>query len=230
MKSNTPSLLVSFALALLLFACQQNPITEAVDSAPSPSSESPAAVSPKQASSKYLPKAELVAYPDQAPIIQLGKDFREPFDEIEFDRVIAYDYNDTMRPFRSIWDAERAAFAPTILQQKALSEAEVQTVIELLTSPKTYGEGTAACFDPRLAIIFYQGQEKTLVVDICLDCNYLQSSVAIPAQTRYVKDLGDGLSYPLKGFSRSAQKQIIELGKVLDFYYGSVDPERLNTF
>lgn len=180
--------------------------------------------------SSYLSAKALADFPRQAATVANTARPESPFDSIVFDRVVAYDYNDNRRPFRSIWDAEARRFVGTVLQQKALDADQTQQLINLLTSPASYGHGTAACFDPRLAFIFYKEEEKVMVVDICLDCNYLQSSIKIPAQWEKMKDLGEGFSYPLKGFSKTAQQAIVALCKSLDFYYGGIDAEALRIF
>ncbi len=225
------SLFTSIAfLALASCTPQSSPsqTESSSDIPPASELETPEVASAK--TSSYLTAQELTEFPLQTPTISVNGRHPSPFDSIAFDRVIAYDYNDTMRPRLRIWDREGQRWAGTVMKQKALTANQAQSVIDLLTTPSTYGHGTASCFDPRLALIFYQGQKKVLVIDICLDCNYLESSVKLPAQYEKKRDLGEGQYYPLRGFSKAAQQAIVNLGKELDFYYGTVDADRLATF
>ena len=88
----------------------------------------------------------------------------------------------------------------------------------------TYGEVTAACFEPKLGIVFFKDMEVQFVVDICLDCNYLKSTIQIPATNFKKMHFESGGSYGLKGFSNKGIEGIVEFSKEIDFRYKDFKP------
>jgi hypothetical protein len=71
-----------------------------------------------------------------------------------------------------------------------------------LCNKSTYGGDVAACFDPHLGIVFYKASKPSAYVSICLDCNYLVSSIKIPGQA---------------GFSDDGIKKIMDFERELKF-------------
>ena len=201
-------------------------------SAPAASSEQTVApiegVTPVQTTpvtSQYLKPAQLRSYVAQASPIAVNTSLQAPFDSLIFDRVVAYDFNEQRRPNRTALELDNQRYAADISQQRALNSDQVEQLLNLLTIPHSYGGITAACFDPRMAIVFYQGTAAKLVIDICLDCNFLRSSIEIPASVANTRPLDDGTSYPLRGFSSAARKEVITLAAALDLFYGQLGPE-----
>lgn len=90
----------------------------------------------------------------------------------------------------------------------------------LLTDTNTFKGGTAACFSPRHALVFYDNRDRIILqIDICFQCNYM---TATDWQQNYSRELGSeiiGQVYDLQsltGFSRTGYF------KLKDFFCGSL--------
>ena len=94
-----------------------------------------------------------------------------------------------------------------------------KTLIDYLTSKSTYGEATAACFQPHFALVFYKDNKIINQINVCLDCNYLISDIAIPAETHKKVNAGTKEEYAITGFTDKGKKAIIDLCKELIFTY-----------
>lgn len=148
------------------------------------------------------------------------KKYAAPFDKLEFDKVIAYDYEGNEEGFNSV--IKNGNFLPIIEKQHALSEIQIDYLINgVLTSNTTYGETTAACFNPHLGVVFFKGLKPVMVIDICLDCNYLISDIEIPAAEYNKFKFENGEEYAARGFSNQGKHKIVKLAKQLDFYYSN---------
>jgi hypothetical protein len=160
----------------------------------------------------YIRMDSLIQYIEQADSFKITYGLNKPFDKLVFNKVIAYDFSGSEEPYPSVFD-KNGYFIPIIEKQKALSKTQAENVIRFLTDKKTYGGGEAACFQPHLGIVFYNGKKPVFTVDICLDCNYLLSTEVIPSEE------ANGNA---RGFSNSGKRKIKELGKELGFYYGTI--------
>ena len=58
-------------------------------------------------------------------------------------------------------------------------------------------------------------------INVCLDCNYLITDIAIPAETHKRVNEGTDTEYALNGFTESGKKAITDLCKELNFTYGT---------
>lgn len=57
-------------------------------------------------------------------------------------------------------------------KEVTLSNTQLATFLRLIQNKKSYGAGTAACFDPKLAITFYDHDGIPMeYIAICLSCN-----------------------------------------------------------
>ena len=212
-------LLPLFALFLIISSCTapasttESGNTEVVQA----DSVAPAATPPRSRRTKAV-----VTYAEEAPSVSLPDELFPPFDTIEFDRVVAFDFNKVRRPFVSVLDLPAQRYAGDIEAHQALDEQQVGQLLTALSRSDSYGGGRAACFDPRMGFVFYQGSVAKMVVDICLDCNFLRSCIEIPATINY-KDSEGGR--PL-GFSTLGRERIIKLAKALELHYGQLGPEK----
>ena len=171
----------------------------------------------------YLSQAQLTEYVLQSKTIEITSAYTYPFDTLQFDKVIAYDFDGSEQPYPSVINQRNGKFVPVISRQQELKAEQIDFLIDFLTDNSTYGEPTAACFYPHLGIVFYQGNERKYVVDICLDCNYLRSTTEIPATQHKKMKFDDGTSYGLQGFSGKGKEKIIQLSKRLGLAYGAVE-------
>jgi hypothetical protein len=137
-----------------------------------------------------------------------------PFNSLEHNRVVAYEYQgEGGLQIEACLKNEKEKISNTI----ELTEAQVEELEVILTSDTSYGTTTASCFDPHFAIVYYSGNKILASVSICLDCNYLMSSLDIPATTKESIKVNDDYSYPAKGFSPTARKGIHGFCKQIGF-------------
>ena len=146
------------------------------------------------------------------PFAQVGQS--NPFAELIYDKVVAYEYQgEGGLEIEACLKDEKEKISNTI----ELNNLQVEELEEILTSDKSYGTTTAACFDPHMAIVYYSDDKILASVSICLDCNYLVSTLDIPAtKMKYIK-VNDEYSYPAKGFSPEARKGIHNFCKQIGF-------------
>lgn len=176
--------------------------------------------------SPYLKYSSLIDFIEETPELDIKSDFPEPFNSFQFDKVVAYDFEGRNERIPSVLDSN-GTFVGVITKQEALSSTQVEKFINLVTKTKTYGEVTAACFDPGWAVVFFYEQKVKFVVDICLDCNFLESTQVIPASQHHKEKMQDGSFFIRHGFSKNGRNSIKALAKELDMKYGDEEPSYL---
>lgn len=119
------------------------------------------------------------------------------FASLAYDKAVAYNY-DGEGEVEII--NNKGKLAPKIKKQINLTRPQVIKLTNIFCSKSTYGGGIAACFDPHFAIVFYKGNRPKAYVSVCLDCNYLLSSIKIPG-------------YEGSGFSDRGAKNIFDFEK-----------------
>ena len=176
----------------------------------------------KDSTKVYLSEKQLLDFIKKTEPFEIKEKLNPPFNTFKFNKVIAYDYEGVEEPYGSVFDINHK-FIDIIESQKELTKSQTLDLINFLTNTKTYGGSTAACFNPHLGFVFFQNNNPVFHMDICLDCNYLISSQEIPAQKfKKVRD-GNGTEvYSLIGFSNYGKDKIMNLGKQLNLYYGSI--------
>ncbi len=148
----------------------------------------------------------------QIPFMLVGQS--NPFNSLEYDKVMAYEYQgEGGLQIEACLKDDNEKISNTI----ELTNSQVEELEAILTSDKSYGTTTASCFDPHLAIVYYSNNKIVASVSICLDCNYLISSLDIPATTKKQIKVNDDYSYPAKGFSPLARKGIHGFCKQIGF-------------
>jgi hypothetical protein len=150
--------------------------------------------------------------------------FPTPFDTLRFNKVIAYEFDGRMEHGETVFDIERGWFHETIESQLELSSEDIMTLTTILTNDATYGESIMACFEPKLGFIFYQDQKPNAVIDICLDCNYLKSSIPFPETNYPIITFESGGERPEIGFTTKAVAEIVAFCADLNLNYGSFKP------
>lgn len=146
----------------------------------------------------------------------------QPFDKLGYDKIIAYDFAGSEEPYFSVINSQ-GKFVPVVLGQQFLSQVQADKILSTLASKLTYGEATAACFQPHFALVLYKNNKMTNQISICLDCNYLISDLVIPAETHKKVNEGTKNEYAITGFTEKGKKAIIDLCKELNFTYGQED-------
>lgn len=168
--------------------------------------------------SVYLTNNKLKTYLSSALKVKPNLACQAPFKDLHYDKVIAYDYEGSMEAYVQVVEVQ--GFSPVITKQQFLNQEQVNGLTQLLSAPSSYGETTAACFEPHLGIVFYQSDTMVLQLNICLDCNRITSTLPIPATQTVLVNEGEALEYAREGFSESAVSEIVSLFKALDFSYG----------
>lgn len=159
-------------------------------------------------------RAEL--FPKKAKEINVNKKANRPFNKLDYNKVIAYDYEGGKgKGVVNIISNDK--LAPTVRQQKELTQEQIDYVTNFLGDNSTYGSGIASCFDPHLGLVFYKDSKIVAHISICLECNHLSSSVKIPAEEVRKIKIGDDYEYPAKGFSKSGRRKINFLCRQLNF-------------
>ncbi len=171
---------------------------------------------PKQdtvATVKELATALLLS---QSKEIRASKMANRPFNKLDYNKVIAYDYQGGKGEgvISIITDGK---LAPTVTQKKELTHKQIDGLTNYLGASTTYGGNKAFCFDPHLGIVFYKYSKVVAYLNICLECNYLSSSVKIPATEVKKIKIGDDYEYPAEGFSKLGRQKINSLCKQLNF-------------
>jgi hypothetical protein len=121
------------------------------------------------------------------------------FAAVDYDKVVAYSY-DGEAGIEIIDD--KGKLAKKIKKQVRLTKTQTTRLTNTLCDRSIYGGDIAACFDPHFGIVFYKINKPIAYISICLDCNYLISSIKIP---------GEG------GFSNDGIKKIVAFEKELNF-------------
>ena len=168
---------------------------------------------------KVLKERELFNYIISANTVKPNSRIGEPFDKLEYDKLIAYDFAGSEEPYPAVID-RNGKFVPVVLGQHFLTQGQADKILSILTDKSTYGEATAACFQPQFALVFYKDNKMINQINVCLGCNYLISDIAIPAETHKKVNVGEKDEYPITGFTDKGKKDIVDLCKELNFSYG----------
>lgn len=212
---------VLWLLLFLVFSCRTNTKNPKI----SIRNDSPAAridTSTKR-ERKYLKETDLLAYIGTAGTVKPKRSIGAPFDTLDYDKLIAYDFEGNEEPYGSIVDKKKK-FVPVVLRQQYLKQKQTDQILALLSRKSTYGESSAFCFEPHFALLFFKDSKIVNKIDVCLGCNYLIADMKIPAENTHKAKNGD--YYILQGFSISGRKGIIDLCKELNFYYANTKVSR----
>lgn len=172
----------------------------------------------------YLKLTTLMDYVISAKTIVPNVKNGQPFDKLQYDKVIAYDYEGSEEPYPAVID-NKGRFVPVVLAQQYLTQEQADQILSTLAKKSTYGEGTAACFQPHFALVFYKDNKMMHQINVCLDCNYQITDLEIPAETHKIVNKGKEDEFALTGYSISGKKAIIDLCKELHFTYGQLEIE-----
>lgn len=171
---------------------------------------------------KGLKENELINYVKSAPIIKSNKNNGIPFDNLDYDKIIAYDFQGDEEMYNDIID-KKGKFIPIIEKQQFLTQKQADKILSVLTKKSSYGESSAACFNPHLGLVFFKNNRKVNQISICLDCNNSTSEIAIPARTHKIFNKGTDSEYSFTGYTPKGKSAVIDLCKELKFYYKSAE-------
>lgn len=166
---------------------------------------------------KTISEKALNEYIISAKTVKPNSKNGSPFDKLDYDKVIAYDFEGDEEGYLNVIDRE-GRFVPVVLGQKFLTQEQTDKILSALTSKSTYGEAKAACFFPHFALVFYKKNKMINQISICLTCNNLHTDLEIPTITYKVRE--NIKTFAIKGFTEIGKKAIRDLCKELDFTYG----------
>ena len=132
---------------------------------------------------------------------------KNPFLNLKFDKVVFYDFEDIGEKGSLIVD-NNGKYVQTILKQVQLDTTTIKKLNFKLGDKKSYGNGTAACFDPHCGFVHFLKGKPIGQITICLGCNRLYSNIDIPAQKQGQQGKGKDAYYILDGLSKSFRKYI----------------------
>lgn len=93
-----------------------------------------------------------------------------------------------------VGECNACEFKNRISRGTEISKDDFRELIELLENPDSYSNSTAACFDPKIAIVGYDEEGvPTEYMSICLNCNNFRSSPGKVA-IEYKDDFSKGFS------------------------------------
>lgn len=145
-----------------------------------------------------------------------------PFLTLKYDKVIAYDYEGIGDSSNGgLIVSENGRFHESIKKTTELTSLQIHNFVNYIGDKSTYGNTTAFCFEPHLGIVFYKNKKIVAHLSICLDCNYLISSIEIPATSYKKIKIGDDYEYDAEGFSKLGRKQLNQLCNELNFSHCS---------
>jgi hypothetical protein len=152
-----------------------------------------------------------------------------PFDKLEYDKAIAYDYNGEANHLIVTDEGELIKIDGRhgeIFAQKVLSKKQVVTLHRITGDTSSYGGIGAACFDPHLGIVYYFKEKIVGHISICLACNYLESSMEIPASNFKIYYLADdSTELTAYGFNKAGSMKLSNFCQSLGFDHCGVNPE-----
>lgn len=97
-----------------------------------------------------------------------------------------------------------------LIKRATLNSRAIRRVMNILNDPSTYVYGPVSCYNPRVAIVFFDSSEMIVgYILICMDCDKIRSDPEIPANYNHrVIDSTTGEELYRLDFSTSAKKMI----------------------
>jgi len=169
-----------------------------------------------------LSRRELMDYVKSSPTIKPNQSNGIPFSTLDYDKIIAYDFKGDEEMYDAPID-KQGNFIPIIEKQQFLSQEQADKILNALAKKSSYGEASAACFNPHLGLVFFKDNKKINQISICLDCNDSTSEIDIPARRHRVFNKGTDEEYSFTGFTPKGKAAIIALCRAVNFYYKSAD-------
>lgn len=150
----------------------------------------------------------------QSQPIKQTKKYTNPFDTLRYDKAIAYDY-DGYPNLQIVANGQLLPVKKRIFKEKELTKQQVKRLNKIVGDKKSYGQTTAACFDPHFGVVYYNKNKIVGHVSVCLACNFLKSTPDIPATHAHASDLCNEC-YAF-GFTKPARKSISKFVRELQF-------------
>ena len=143
---------------------------------------------------------------------------QNPYAVLSYDSLVIYDFEwrSPEGKFRSIIDKE-GNLPPTVRKAVTLSKQEATELSRRIGTKESYGQMTAACFDPHFGMVYYEGGKVKEYITICMACNYPEPSIPLPV--RYLGDTDEEIeaNYSKMGFSKSFRAYLFDMKRKYGF-------------
>ncbi|MET0299013.1 MAG: hypothetical protein ABW036_04600 [Flavitalea sp.] len=133
-----------------------------------------------------------------------------PFFKLRYDKVVFYDFESIGVKGAQIFDS-KGHVLQKIIKQVDLKSQTVSTLNTRLGDRKSFGAGTAFCFDPHCGFVYFYKGKIVAQILVCLECNRLSSNIDIPAQKQGKQGSGIDAHYLAEGLSKSFRKYLNQL-------------------
>lgn len=174
-------------------------------------------------------------YYEESPKVVPNKNCAADLNSLTYDKVIAYDFYGQHEQFPIFRNNtfDLINYNNNVSAQRTLNQSQVNYITNHFSKASTYGGTTAACFDPSMALIFFEQDTIVMEIDICLDCNYkqiisktdIQIDVELDISYQYYdEEYGKTITLYKYGFSDSGALGIAKLAKELNMNYQDFVP------
>jgi len=125
-----------------------------------------------------------------------------------FDRAVLYEISVSGEPRRTPFEYRTGKI-------KELSKEDLSEFLKIINTKESYGNTSAACFDPDLGIVLYDSEGIAMQYCIfSLNCNRIYGNPVIRAQYE-----NENAKNGINGFSSDARKKLKEIYALWDFPY-----------
>lgn len=126
---------------------------------------------------------------------------QNPYLKLQYDSVVIYDLVTEGGEVSADFETDKS-----YRKRARLDERSINRLSKKLGEKRSFGVRPSICFDPHLGITYYRQGKPVAVVNVCLDCNNLESSLALRSQVRdRINDDGTQGEY-LSGMSKSFRR------------------------
>ncbi len=148
-----------------------------------------------------------------------------PYTSLNYDSLVIYDFDYRLPKggrIMSIIDKD-GNLASTVKKSIRLPGKEAKELSDKMGLKRSYGQITAACFDPHFGMVYYEDGKVKEFITICMTCNYPRPSLPIPARNQGMETYEESVYYTLGGFSKSFRRYLNNFKKK----YGFPAPDEL---
>lgn len=151
---------------------------------------------------------------------------QNPYLTLQYDSLVIYDFDWYSKDerYRSILD-ESGKLVPTIKKSVRLSPKDAIELTKAIGDSTSYGQITAACFDPHFGMVYFLQGQPTEHITICMSCNFPKSSLEIPARNQGAEWLDGEVFYTRTGFSKTFRKYLSALKKKHGFSHADLNSQ-----
>jgi hypothetical protein len=183
------------------------------------------------------------AQKNSIPIVNKVDSLYDPFKNLVFDKVVAFNFNYDTTKNQKRHDYIEFGNNLQTFNYMHIPKSSVRNVdknitkelISIVSDTSSYGQQYADCFEPRFGVTFFSKNKPVFTMLICFDCGFLESTVPIPASLNSYYDL-DSYEWDyqkqepiqdkpiyvrryLKGFSEAGEKKLLNICKRLNMKY-----------